>query len=102
PPPPPPPRRDTPRVVSQENVEAVREAYEAFSRAGLDAHLDHFHPDAEYDMTATIGPYAGTYRGRAAIRDFLADYFDSWEYVRMEPEDFIEVDEHHVLVPLHM
>jgi hypothetical protein len=29
--------------MSQENVEIVRRAYEAFSRAGLDALLDHFH-----------------------------------------------------------
>ena len=88
--------------MSQENVEIVRRAYEAFSRAGLDALLEHVHPDAEYDVTAAIGPYAGMYYGRAAIRNFLADYFESWEYVRMEPEDFIEVGEDHVVVLLRM
>ena len=84
------------------NVETVRRAYEAFSRAGLDALLEHFHPDSEYDVTAAIGPYAGMYYGRAAIRNFLADYFESWEYVRMDPEDFIEVGEDHVVVLLRM
>jgi ketosteroid isomerase-like protein len=88
--------------MSQENVEIVRRAYEAFSRAGLDALLEHFHPNAEYDITAAIGPYAGMYYGRAAIRNFLADYFESWEYVQMEPEDFIEVGEDHVVVLLRM
>jgi ketosteroid isomerase-like protein len=88
--------------MSQENVETVRLAYEAFSRAGLDALLEHFHPDAEYDITAAIGPYAGMYYGRAAIRAFLADYFESWEYVRMEPEEFIEVGEDHVVVLLRL
>ena len=82
--------RDTARAMPQENVETVRGAYEVFNHAGLDALLEHFHPDAEYDVTAAIGPYAGMYYGRAAIRNFLADYFESWEYVRMEPEDFIE------------
>lgn len=85
-----------------QNVAIVRRAYEAFSRAGLDALLEHFHPDAEYDITSAIGPYAGMYYGRAAIRNFLADYFESWEYVQMEPEDFIEVGEDHVVVLLHM
>jgi ketosteroid isomerase-like protein len=88
--------------MSQENIETVRRAYEAFSRAGLDALLEHFHPDAEYDITSAIGPYAGMYYGRAAIRNFLADYFESWEYVQMEPEEFIEGGENHVVVPLRM
>ena len=88
--------------MSQENVETVRRAYEAFSRAGLDGLLEHFHPDAEYDITAAIGPYAGMYYGRPAIRNFLADYFESWEYVRMEPQDFIEVGEDHVVVLLRL
>ena len=86
--------------MSQENVETVRRAYEAFSSGGLDALLEHFHADAEYDVSATIGPYAGTYYGRAAIRNLLADYFEAWEYVRLEPEDFIEVGDDRVVVLL--
>ena len=88
--------------MSQENVEVVRQAYEAFNRAGLDALLERFHPDIEYDVTAGIGPYAGMYYGRAAVRSFLADYLDGWEYVRMEPEEFIEVGENHVVVLLRL
>jgi ketosteroid isomerase-like protein len=85
-----------------QNLEIVRLAYQALDDSGLDAHLDHFHPDAEYDISSAIGPYAGVYRGRAAIRDFLAEYLESWEYVRMEPKDFIAVGRNHVVVPLHM
>ena len=88
--------------MSQENVETVRRAYEAFNRAGLDALLEHVHPDAEYGVTGAIGPYAGMYYGRAAIRNFLADYFETWEYVRMKPEDFIEVGDDHVVVLLRI
>ena len=88
--------------MSHENVEIVRQAYQAFSRAGLDGLLEHFHPDAEYDITAAIGPFAGMYYGRDAIRNFLADYFETWEYVRMEPEDFLEVGENRVVVLLRM
>jgi ketosteroid isomerase-like protein len=88
--------------MSKENVEIVRRAYEAFSQAGLDGLLEHFHPDAEYDITAAIGPFAGMYYGRAAIRNFLADYFATWEYVTMVPEDFIDAGEDHVVVLLRM
>ena len=88
--------------MSHGNVEVVRRAHEAFNSAGLDALLEHFDPDAEYDVTAGIGPYAGIYNGRAAIRGFLADYFESWEYVRLEPEDFVEVGTDHVVFLLRM
>ena len=88
--------------MARENVDAVRRAYEAFDRAGLEALLEYFHADTEYDATAAIGPYAGMYYGRAAIRGFLADYFESWEYVRMEPEEFIEVGNDHVVVLLRL
>jgi ketosteroid isomerase-like protein len=84
------------------NVETVRLAYEALNRAGLDAFLEHLHADADYDIRAAIGPYAGIYHGRAAIRDFLAEYLESWDYVRMDPQDLTEVGVDHVLVPLHM
>ena len=57
--------------MSQENVETVRRAFEAFNRAGLDALLEHFHPDVEYDITAGIGPWAGLYHGRGAVRPSL-------------------------------
>ena len=86
--------------MSQENVELARRALEAFSRAGLDALLEYVHPDAEYDVSAVIGPYAGKYYGRAAIRNLLADYFDVWEDVRLEPEDLIEVGGDRVAVLL--
>jgi ketosteroid isomerase-like protein len=88
--------------MSQENVETVRRAYEAFNSRGLDALLEHFHADAEYDITAAIGPYAGMYYGRPAIRNFLAEYLESWEYVRMEPEDIAEAGEDHVVVLLRL
>jgi ketosteroid isomerase-like protein len=88
--------------MSEENVEVVRQAYEAFSHAGLDGLLEHFHPDIEYDLMAAIGPFAGMYYGRAAVRSFLADYFESWDYVQMVPEDFIAVGDDHVVVPLRM
>ncbi len=83
-------------------METVRRAYEVFNSRGLDALLEHFHADAEYDITAAIGPYAGMYYGRAAIRNFLADYLESWEYVRMEPEDIIDAGGDHVVVLLRL
>jgi ketosteroid isomerase-like protein len=88
--------------MSRENVEIVRKAYDAFNESGVDALLEYFHPDLEYDVTAGDGPFAGMYHGHAAVRNFLTDYLDSWEYARMEAADVAEVGEDHVLVLLRM
>ena len=85
--------------MSQENVEIVRRAYEALSREGLDAAFENVHPDAQYDLSAAIGPYAGIYYGREVILGFLKDYFGTWEYIDVQPEDFIEAEEDRVVVP---
>jgi ketosteroid isomerase-like protein len=87
--------------MSQENVETVRRVYEAFDREGLDAAFEHLHPDFEYDLSAAIGPYAGIYSGRETVRKMLEDFFSAWEYMHVEPEDFIEADGDRVLVPTH-
>lgn len=84
--------------MSQENVAVVRRVYEALSRDGLDAAFEHVHPEAEYDLSAAIGPYAGTYYGREVILGFLKDYFGTWEYIKFEPEDFIEAEDGRVVV----
>ena len=34
--------------MSQENVEIVKAAYEAFARGGLDRYMEHFTDDVEY------------------------------------------------------
>ena len=87
--------------MSQQNVEIVRRAYEAFNRDGVDGYVEYFHPDAELDATAAIGPFAGTYRGRENVREFLADYFENWRDAWMEHE-VVEEDGDHVVVRLRL
>ena len=86
--------------MSQENVEVVRRVFEAFSRDGLDAAFEHLHPDFEYDLSAAIGPYAGIYSGREAVRGMFEDFFAAWEYMHVEPEELVEVGEDRVLTLL--
>jgi uncharacterized protein len=54
--------------MSQENVEVVREAIEAFNRGDLEAALHRMHPDIEW-QTLDAFPDAGTYRGREEVRE---------------------------------
>jgi ketosteroid isomerase-like protein len=40
--------------MSQEDVEVVRVAYEAFAREGLDRFMEHFTDDVECDIASTV------------------------------------------------
>ena len=55
--------------MSQDNVEVVREAFEAFNRGDFDAALERMHPAIEWQALDAF-PDAGTYRGRDEVRHF--------------------------------
>jgi ketosteroid isomerase-like protein len=91
--------------VSQENVEIVRQAHEAFNRPDLGVFdLDALYrlaaPDLVVDWSRSDGLEAGIYRGEAATRRFWNTFFEAFEWVVVEPLEFIERGES-VVVPHH-
>jgi ketosteroid isomerase-like protein len=60
----------TTAFLELDNVTLVRRGYEAFSSGDVGALKELFHEDAVWHGTPT-GVLRGTYRGRAAIVDFL-------------------------------
>ena len=83
--------------MSQENVEVVRRAYDAFNRGDLDELAESFSPDAE-QVVAELGQ---THHGRAEIRRSFAEYFEVVEAHHTEAMEFIEVGEQ-VVVPVRL
>lgn len=80
--------------MSQENVEWMRVAWEAFSRGDLPEALEWLTPDVEFDVShdvwgALVG--GGLYRGVEGIQDWLRDLYGAWETFQMEAEDVIDV-----------
>jgi ketosteroid isomerase-like protein len=73
--------------MSQENVEVVRQAFEAINRRDVDAFLDLAEPDLVQDWSRAVGPQSGIYRGRAQVTRFLHSWWDAFE------ESVIVVDE---------
>jgi ketosteroid isomerase-like protein len=53
--------------MSQENVEIVRAAIDAYNRGGWEAALKDAAPDFELDWSRAIGPLRGVY-GREQVR----------------------------------
>jgi ketosteroid isomerase-like protein len=81
----------------QENVEILRQGYEALSRGDVDAVLEICHPDVECQLPEG-GINTGTLRGHRALKEFLEGYIDAFESFRMEPERFLEADDQVVVV----
>ena len=65
--------------MSQENVEIVRRAVEAYIAGDREAYLDAFAQDVEGRPDASRFPAAEPFRGREEFRRFLAEIDRGWE-----------------------
>jgi ketosteroid isomerase-like protein len=84
---------NTPREVSQANLDLVQRAYEAWNRGDLEETFDLLNPDVEVSTPRGF-PEAGTYRGRDAVRQWMEEQlFPAFEHVRVEPERFLDAGE---------
>jgi ketosteroid isomerase-like protein len=86
--------RDTGQAMSQENVEVVRRAIEAFSIGDLDGAAQMADPDIEVDWSKSGGVEAGVYRGPAQVRRFWATFYDVFERIEVLLEELIEHGDH--------
>jgi ketosteroid isomerase-like protein len=78
--------------MSRENVEVVRTGCEAWARGDLDAAVQIWHPDVEWDTTHFEGWLENqVYRGRDEVRRFLEDeWLSSWDSYEAGVDQFIE------------
>ena len=83
--------------MSQENLEIVKAAYDAYNREDWDAAFKDAAPGAELDFSRAIGPWRGVF-GLDQIRRVTQEFRETWESARMEPHEFIEAGD---LVVMH-
>ena len=75
-------------------MEIVRRAVASANAGDWESLFRDAAPNYELDWSRTRGPEVpGVYRGEEAQRVFL-DFVESWQSVRTEPHEFIEVGEH--------
>ena len=84
--------------MSQENVEVVRAAFEAWNRRDWEGAVKHAAPDAEFDLSRALGPYRGVYR-LGQWRNLIEDFSRTFDSARIEAREFIDAGDH-VLVPI--
>ncbi len=73
--------------MSQENVEIVRRATDAYNRRDLDGMLENWAQDAVLDWSRARSFDAGVYRGHGEIRAFMEGFLAAWGEVRIEIVD---------------
>jgi uncharacterized protein len=76
--------------MSQENVEIVRRAFEAFNRGDLDGAVSDAAPDIEYIASGAIPGATGVYRGPEGFKRFAGWLREEFDDARIEVNDLIE------------
>jgi uncharacterized protein len=84
--------------MSQENVEVVKLAYEAFARGGLDRWVDHFTDDVDWRSIEGNIDDVGPIHGKDAVRAWLQDWIDTFDEFWFEPVELIDAGEDKVVV----
>jgi ketosteroid isomerase-like protein len=79
--------------MSQENVEVVKAAYEAFARGGLDRYMEQFADDVDYRTVEGAIDDVGPIHGKDAVRAWLQDWIDTFDEFFIEPVELIEAGE---------
>jgi ketosteroid isomerase-like protein len=80
--------------VSQENIEIVRAAMDAWNRGDWDEALKDAAPDVELDNSSNTGEWRGVHRGPDEVKRVWKKFAEPWESVRFEIDEFIDAGEH--------
>ncbi len=65
--------------MSEENVEVVREAWDAWLRGDMDSLLTCYDPEVVWDLTHFRDWPDNTYRGHQGVRRFLEEWLEVWD-----------------------
>jgi ketosteroid isomerase-like protein len=85
--------------MSEENVEIVRRAWEAWIRGDLDTLFETFDPAVEWDTTTFEGwPDPGVYHRHEGVRRFFEEWLAFWERYEAGVDEYLDVDDDRVLV----
>ena len=86
--------------MSRENVEIVREAWDAWSRGDMAALFEFYDPEVEWDMSHSYIPDMGVFHGHEGIREFFGEWRAFFAEYWAEAQDFMEVGDS-VIVRVH-
>jgi ketosteroid isomerase-like protein len=82
--------------MSQQNVEVVRQAYDAYNRDGVNGILGYLDPDVQW-RNPTDAPVAGLFVGHEGVIRWQRLTDEVWDEVHLEPVRLRELPEGRVL-----
>jgi ketosteroid isomerase-like protein len=75
--------------MSQDNVDAVRMAYEAINSGDPNRVLEAVHEEMEFHEPASL-PYGGTYRGPEGMGKLFGALAENWDGLHLEIEELLD------------
>jgi ketosteroid isomerase-like protein len=78
--------------MSQENVAKTRDFIAAYNRRDFDAAMESFDPEIDWILPA--GQSSDSCRGLDEVRRFWAGLDETFEELRLEPQEFIDAGDH--------
>ncbi len=76
--------------LARQNVDVVRQNYEAVGRGDIPAVLDLLTDDVEWTLQGpSVIPFARTRHGREGVAEFFALVGDTLEFQQFEPREFV-------------
>ena len=84
--------------MSRENVELVRNAFQAFNRRDVDGFLEGAELDLVTDWSRAVGPERGIFRGREQVAQFVRSWWDAFDESAIIVDELIDAGDHVVAV----
>jgi ketosteroid isomerase-like protein len=78
--------------MSQEDVQTIRQGYEAFNRGDIEWMIARLDPEIVWEEAAEV-PGSCSYGGIHAVRAYLESFARQWEEIRFEPERILDAGE---------
>ena len=89
--------------MSQENLEAAREAIDALNRDDFDAMLAFLSPDVVWESLEGVAGIDELYRGRAEVREWLALMLENMEEgIHAEIEQMADLGDERVFIAVNL
>jgi ketosteroid isomerase-like protein len=88
--------------MSQENVEAVGAAYQAFAERGIDGFLEQLAEDVDHRAIEGALDDRGPMHGKDAVRAYVQDWFETFDDFSVELRELIDAGEDLVVAVLRI
>jgi|SRR6188474_2563333 ketosteroid isomerase-like protein len=83
--------------MSEENVEAVRAAYQAFAEHGIDGFLNYLTEDVDHRAIEGALDDRGPMHGKDDVRAYVQDWLDTFDEFTAQPLELIDAGQSQVV-----